>query len=118
MATTLYTTCLQIGYLIRTTPTALSLGRHNFSATTVGDYALFGGGTYSDGSQSRLSAVVDAYDGNLTRSLPNGFSVERQLAVAITVGDYALFCGGTISTSYTSDTTESNYSAVVDAYAV
>jgi hypothetical protein len=40
--------------LTRSTPTALSTGRRSLAATTVGNYALFGGG-------SRYSDVVDAY---------------------------------------------------------
>ena len=32
--------------LIRTAPTPLSAARNYLSATTIGDYALFGGGSY------------------------------------------------------------------------
>ena len=85
------------GTLTRTTPTALSLARRQLAATSVGDYALFGGG-YS------ASAVVDAYDLSLTRSTPTALSSGRYLLAATSVGDYALFGGG--------DPT----SAVVDAY--
>jgi tRNA G37 N-methylase TrmD len=83
--------------LTRSTPTALSVDRYYLAATTVGNYALFGGG-YS------ASNVVDAYDTMLTRSTPTALSVGRFGLSATTVGDYALFGGG--------------YSAsnVVDAY--
>ena len=45
--------------------TALSSARAGLSATTVGNYALFGGGDAGNNS-----AVVDAYDASLTRSIP------------------------------------------------
>ena len=82
------------------TATDLSDARSNLAATTVGNYALFGGG-YSG------SRVVDAYDASLTRITPTGFSNGRYNLAATTVGNYALFGGG-ISGS-------TNY-AVVDAY--
>lgn len=82
----------------KTTPTALSQARRSFAATTVGDYALFGGGY--DGSS--YSNVVDAYDSNLTRSTPTALSQASSGLAATTVGNYALFGGGS--------------SSVVDAY--
>jgi hypothetical protein len=54
------------------TATSLLVARHYLSATTVGNYALFGGG-YA-GSPS---AVVDAYNTSLTRSTPTALSVAR-----------------------------------------
>ena len=84
--------------LTRTTPTALSQARVSLAATSVGNYALFGGGSSSN--------VVDAYDQNLTRSTPTELSQARGILAATTVGDYALFGGG-----YGND-----YSAIVDAY--
>ena len=47
------------GALVRSTPTSLSQARSNLAATTVGDYALFGGG---EGAGSNYSATVDAYN--------------------------------------------------------
>ena len=64
----------------------LSDTREFLAATTVGDYALFGGGDYTK--------VVDAYDKSLTRSTPSPFSKTRYDFAATTVGDYALFGGG------------------------
>ena len=75
--------------LTRSTPTALSVGRSTLAATTVGNYALFGGG-YGGAYQS----VVDAYNTSLTRATPTALSVERSYLAATTVGDYALFGGG------------------------
>ena len=44
--------------LTRTSPTALSVVRGDLAATSVGNYALFGGGFYSS---SEGSSTVDAY---------------------------------------------------------
>ena len=87
--------------LTRTIPTALSQGRSNLSATTIANYALFGGG---DGRTE--VAVVDAYDTSLTRTIPTALSVARNWLGATTVGNYALFGGGSPITS------------VVDVYTV
>ena len=67
------------------TITPLSVGRDHIAATTVGNYALFGGGNYKD--------TVDAYNTSLTRSTPTALSVARQGLTATTVGTYALFGG-------------------------
>ena len=85
--------------LTRSTPTALSQARSYLAATTVGDYALFGGGT-------GYSAVVDAYDTSLTRTNPTKLSQARRDFAATTVGNYALFGGGYVGSQ----------SNVVDAY--
>ena len=78
---------------------ALSVARNGLAATTVGDYALFGGGT---GPSDR----VDAYDTSLTRTTPTALSRARYYLAATTVGDYALFGGGSTSSA----------SNAVDAY--
>ena len=94
-----------IGLVGFTLNDSLSVERQDLSATTVGDYALFGGGyTYDD-----YIATVDAYDSSLTRSTPTPLSVRRRSLSATTVGDYALFGGG--DTNYGS-------SATVDGYIV
>ena len=49
--------------LTRTTPTELSEARPNLAATSVGNYALFGGG-------SSARSTVDAYNTTLTRTAP------------------------------------------------
>ena len=76
--------------LERTTPTELSLARQNLAATTVGNYALFGGGS----SGGDYHSVVDAYDASLTRTTPTELSEARYGLAATTVGNYALFGGG------------------------
>jgi len=74
-----------------TTPEPLSVARDYLAATTVGNYALFGGG-YRD--YYVYSDTVDAYDTSLTRTIPTPLSVARGQLVATTVGNYALFGGG------------------------
>ena len=72
------------------TATKLSVARRSLAATTVGNYALFGGGYKEFG----MSTVVDAYDTSLTRTIPTALSVARESLAATTVGNYALFGGG------------------------
>jgi len=69
---------------------ALSVARRNLAATTVGNYALFGGGW----TGSAYSNAVDAYNTSLTRTTPTALSVARRYLAATTVGNYALFGGG------------------------
>ena len=91
----------------KSTPTALSQARYGLAATTIGDYALFGGGYYySSGVGYYRYAIVDAYNTSLTRTTPTELSQARSGLAATTVGNYALFGGGV----------SSSYSAVVDAY--
>ena len=82
----------------------LSLARTSLAATTIGDYALFGGGYDISG---RYVSNVDAYDTSLTRTTPTSLSTGRRNLAATTVGNYALFGGG-----FTSGTAVTN----VDAY--
>ena len=77
------------------TITPLSVARGYLAATTVGNYALFGGG-YGSG----YSNVVDAYDTSLTRTTPTALSVARSDLAATTVGNYALFGGGDDGSAY------------------
>ena len=83
----------------------LSEARYSLAATTVGDYALFGGGSSPSLS---YSDTVDAYDTSLVRSTPTVLSVGRQQLAATTVGNYALFGGGSGTSAKKKDT--------VDAY--
>ncbi len=80
---------------------ALSQARSDLAATSVGNYALFGGGFPP-------SSVVDAYNISLTRSTPTELSQAGDSLAAISVGNYALFGGGYA---------DSSYFATVDAYA-
>ena len=85
------------------TPTPLSESRNPLAATSIGNYALFGGG-------SSLN-VVDAYDTSLVRTTPTPLSQARSYLAATSIGDYALFGGGY-------STTINNSSDVVDAYSI
>lgn len=69
--------------------TSLSASRARHAATTVGDYALFGGG-----HNTGLQSGVDAYSPSLTRTSATNLSTARQKLTAATVGEYALFAGG------------------------
>ena len=91
--------------LVRSTPTALSQARSYIGATSVGVYALFGGG-YGKGSSEGCS-TVDAYSSSLVRSTPTALSQARGYIEATSVGVYALFGGGYAP---------SGRSATVDAY--
>lgn len=88
----------------------LSAVRSDIGATTVGNYALFGGGENYVSGAFVMSSVVDAFDNDLSRSTPTALSVARHGVSATIAGDYAIFAGGS-SSSYSSDT-----QAVVDAY--
>ena len=77
------------------TITSMNAPNNSLAATTVGDYALFGGG-YA----GRYSTVVDAYNTSLTRTIPTALSSGTDDLAATTVGNYALFGGGLISTGY------------------
>ena len=84
------------------TATALSVARMYLAGASVGDYALFGGGT----DDESMFTTVDAYNTSLTRSTPTALSEGRYFLAGASVGDYALFGGG-----YTG-----SVSSVVDAY--
>ena len=68
---------------------SLSQARRGLAATTVGNYALFGGGY----NGSYLS-TVDAYNTSLTRSTPTSLGTSRYALAATRIGSYALFAGG------------------------
>ena len=92
-----------VSALKRTGVSALSVARARLAATTVGTYALFGGGYNS--SSPYYKSTVDAYNSSLTRTTPTSLSEARAYLAATTVGNYALFGGG-------------EYDATVDAYYV
>lgn len=89
--------------LIQLTPVALSNEKNFFAATTVGNFALFGGGYYSQGNNFDN---VEGFDQNLVLHQFEDLSEARGTLAATTVGNYALFGGGHTST----------YSATVDCY--
>lgn len=75
------------------TATPLSKYRSLLAGTTVGGYALFGGGGY-DSDARKGEAIMDAYNASLTRTTAASLSVARQGLTAITLGNHALFVGG------------------------
>ena len=81
--------------LVKSTPTVMSVARKSLAATTVGDYALFGGGRTTT-SGTTATTVVDAYNKSLVRSTPTALNSRTIEPNATTVGDYALFGGGFI----------------------
>ena len=95
----------KIDNITRSTPPALSTARSSLAGASVGNYALFAGG--SRGSSNYIS-TVDAYDSSLTRSTPTVLSTARRRLAGASVGNYALFAGGQINSS--------NYISTVDAY--
>ena len=96
--------------LTRTTPTPLSESRCRLSSTTIGNYALFGGGE-SDTGYDGSSTTVDAYNTSLTRTIPTPLSEARHSLSSISIGDYALFGGGCYY-----DRTGTTNKSIVDAY--
>ena len=72
------------------TVTPLSAARSQLAATTVGNYALFGGGNVN----GYATDTVDAYNSVLTRTTPRAISFYAYALAATTVGNYALFGGG------------------------
>lgn len=91
--------------------TAVSTARYCGAGTSVGKYALFGGGNSS--STTTSYATVDAYDPSLVRMTISPLSGTRFSNAAATTGtdDYALFAGGF---SYENNTFGSY--ATVDVY--
>ena len=85
--------------LTRTTPTGLSVARSGMGATSVGGYALFGGGVVETldlmGNNSiKNFATVDVYTEYLTKSTGQSLPSARYYLAAAAIGDYALFAGG------------------------
>ena len=89
----------------RVSATGLSVAREDLAATTIGGYALFGGGLDNEGKHN----TVDIYDASLTRTTAtNPLSAPRYSLAATTVGNYALFGGGFSNSN--------SYTDIVDAY--
>jgi len=91
--------------LTRDTPAALSSGRYDLAAASVGNYALFAGGATS----SSKSSKVDAYNTSLTHNTPTTLSVARMSLAATSVGNYALFAGGRSGSSSVANSTVNAY---------
>jgi hypothetical protein len=91
--------------LTHSTPTELSQARFGMASTSLGDYALFGGG-----SGNGFWATVDAYDTSLVRSSSTRLNIARRELAAANVGNYALFAGG--------EAASNSKSKIVDTYTV
>lgn len=79
----------------------ISTGRRYLGAATVGDYALFGGG-----SGNKTYTTVDAVNKSLVRSTPIAFTTGRYHYGSATVGNYALFGAGSVVTAGSYNTVE------------
>ena len=73
------------------TATSLASAVTYHAGTSVGGYALFGGG---ENASKNVVSTVNAYNKELTRTSPTTLSVARSLLYAEKAGDYALFAGG------------------------
>ena len=82
------------------------------AATTVGDYALFGGGC--NAGEKTVSSIVNVYNSSLTKSNATQLYPGRCGLAATTVGDYALFGGG--ATTYSESYSIGTPSSAVNAY--
>lgn len=104
------------------TATALSKARYYLASTTVGNYALFGGGyTGISDPNSNYGAVntVDTYNASLTKGTATNLSQARYELAAETIGEYALFAGGyynSVSYSSSGQTASPSFVSTVDTY--
>lgn len=73
--------------------TTLSSARSSVAATTVGNYALFAGGSTAWTNKVYVN-TVDAYNNLLTRSAAPSLTNRLNDVGAATIGNYALFAGG------------------------
>ena len=96
--------------LVKSTASDLSEKRNDMSATTVGNYALFGGGSTYPPYTSY--ADVDAYSSSLVKSIAPDLARGCDEGAATTVGDYAIFAGG----SYESSSGIEELNDTVDVY--
>lgn len=97
--------------LTRSTISPLSQRRRSMGATTIGDYALFGGG--SNYNTSVFYSIVDTYDNSLVKNTISPLSQARCLLAATTVDNYALFGGG-----YNTDISSGSTLNTMDVYDV
>lgn len=80
--------CGELAYYGTITP--LSVARYELAATTIGGYALFGGGGYYQGENIYVNNV-DAYDRSFTHSLPTALTNKTAGLQATSNHSYALF---------------------------
>lgn len=67
----------------------LGIARYAITGASVGNYALFAGGYYSNSYNT-----VDSYSKTLIKTTPTPLSYPRHNIAGASVGDYALFAGG------------------------
>ena len=84
--------------LTRVTATSLSKARFNLAGVSIGDYAVFAGGT----NYSAYQSGVDGYNTNLVRSTSSLQYYGRTELAGASVGGYAVFAGGSGSSTYNS----------------
>ena len=87
--------CFGLGVVKLPTATNLSAARFFMMSTTIGNYALFAGGTTKVFDSGTHKTTVDAYNDNLVRSTPTALNVARNRGGGTSIGDYAIFAGGT-----------------------
>ena len=73
----------------------LSTTKYRLAATSVGNYALFGGGYAS----SVYESTIDTYTSSLVKGTATDLSSARSYLAATNVGNYALFGGGNASSA-------------------
>ena len=91
--------------------TMMSTARRSLGATTIGNYALFGGGTVSSGS----TKIVDSFNSSLTRENTTALNTARSNPKAITLNNtYAFFVGGNVG--YDENYSNGSCSNITDIY--
>lgn len=78
------------------TTTSLGYEVTELAATTIGNYALFGGGVTGSSSTGTERANVYYYTKSLSRGTATALSYARYGLAATTVGSYAIFGGGAV----------------------
>lgn len=78
--------------LVRTSSSrnALQEIKDNLAGASVGNYALFAGGSNGSGHLDS----VDAFNGSLTRTIVSTLGEKKYGMAGISIGDYAVFAGG------------------------
>ena len=80
--------------LTKSTPAATTTSRMQLSATSVGDYAIFGPGATWTNTYT-ISTTVDFYNSSLTHTTDELYRARYNAAASN--GEYALFAGGCIT---------------------
>ena len=94
---------------------SLSKARSLLAGTTVGGYALFGGGGY-DSDARKGEAIMDAYNASLTRTTATPLVDEIWACAGGSVGGYAVFGGGCDMNTDTSHIEPIGGTGVVQTY--